>query len=122
VSDINYSINVSVQKGEFQQQFFAPGRTATMGTVGMLAVTLQLGTATSAVSTSSASALGYAFARSLATAGAATISLGRVSGTILFETVRLKAGDAAWFRMAPGNYAARASAEGTPLLLQILEE
>jgi hypothetical protein len=122
VSDINYSINVSVQKGEFQQQFFAPGRTATMGTVGMLAVTLQLGTATSAVSTSSASTLGYAFARSLATAGAATISLGRLSGTTLFDTVRLKAGDAAWFRMAPGNYAARASAEGTPLLLQILEE
>lgn len=122
MSDINYSINVSVQKDEFQQQFVAPGRTATMGTVGMLAVTLQLGTATSAVSTASAATLGYAFARSLATAGAGSISLGRVSGTTLFDTVRLKAGDAAWFRMAPGNYAARASAEGTPLLLQILEE
>lgn len=122
MSDINYSVTVSVQKDEFQQQFLAAGRTATMGTVGMLAVTLQLGTATSVISTASAGTLGYAFARSLATAGAASISFGRVSGTTLFDTVRLKAGDAAWFRMAPGNYAARASAEGTPLLLQILEE
>lgn len=122
MSDINYSLSVNVQKGEFQQQLLASGRTATMGTAGMLAVTLQLGTATSAVSTANASSLGYAFARSLATAGAGTISLGRTSGTVLFESVRMKPGDVAWFRMSPGNYAAKASAEGTPLLLQILEE
>jgi hypothetical protein len=41
---------------------------------------------------------------------------------MIFETVRLKAGDATILRLAPGNYAAKADAPNSRLLLQILEE
>jgi hypothetical protein len=40
----------------------------------------------------------------------------------MFEVVQLKPGEAAWLRLAPGNYAARAAAATTPLMLQILED
>jgi hypothetical protein len=124
VSDINYNINANVNKGELQLQLNAVGKTVTMSTAGFLAVTLQLGTATSAINTASASQIGYCLARNLSTstAGTATVSFGRLSGTTLFETVQLKPGEAAWLRLAPGNYAARAAAATTPLMLQILED
>jgi hypothetical protein len=38
------------------------------------------------------------------------------------STVRLKPGDAAWLRLAPGDYGARAAADSIPLLIQILED
>jgi hypothetical protein len=124
VSDIQYNVSANVNKGELQLQLNAVGRTVTMGTAGFLAVTLQLGTATSAIVTSSASQIGYCLARNLSseTTGTATVSFGRLSGTTMFETVQLKPGEAAWLRLAPGNYAARAAAATTPLMLQILED
>ena len=66
--------------------------------------------------------LGLAFARSLSTVSPPTISFGRISGTTLFETVRLRGGDAALFRMAPGDYAASSNVEGSRLVLHVLEE
>lgn len=124
MSDINFSLNIQATKDRFSQNFNVSAQTAVMNSAGMLAVTLNLGTTTQAVSTASANALGYALARSLstATASTATISFGRISGTTLFETVQLRPGEASWFRLAPGNYAARAAVEGTPLFLQILED
>jgi hypothetical protein len=120
--DISYSINVNVNAGALQQNVNASNITSDFSTTGLLALTLNLGTATQAISTASATTLGLTFARSLATSGTHTISFGRVSGTTLFDTVRLKAGDAAVLRLAPGNYAAKADAPGSRLLLQILEE
>lgn len=124
MSNVQYSLNVNVNKDAFSDQFLASNVTAVQNSAGMLAVTLNLGTATSAINTASASSLGFAFARNLSTATASTqtVSFGRVSGTTLFETVRLKAGEVAWLRLAPGNYAAKAEAAGVPLLLQILED
>jgi len=122
VADISYSLNINVSAGALQQNLNASNITSDFSTTGMLAVTLNVGTATQAISTASAWTLGLAFARSLATAGTHTISVGRISGTTLFDVVRLKAGDAAVLRMAPGNYAAKADAPGSRLLLQILEE
>jgi hypothetical protein len=121
---INYSINVNVNAGPLQQNINASNITSTFATAGFLAVTLDVGTSTTAINTASASSLGLCFARSLVadTTGTHTVSLGRVSGTTLFDVVRLKAGDAALLRLAPGNYAARGAAEGGRLLLQILEE
>jgi hypothetical protein len=122
MADISYSVNVSINAGALQQNLNASNITSDFATSGMLAVTLSVGTATQAISTASASVLGLTFARSLATAGTHTISFGRISGTTLFDVVRLKAGEAAVLRMASGNYAARADAPGSRLLLQILEE
>jgi hypothetical protein len=49
------------------------------------------------------------------------VSFGRLDGTTLHETVRLRPGDAALFRLAPGNYAAKAAVSGR-LMLQVLED
>jgi cytoskeletal protein RodZ len=124
MSNVQFNLNVSASKDAFSQQFNASGVTAVMNSAGMLAVTLNLGTATSAISTASASALGYCFARNLSTSTVTTqtVSFGRSVGTTLHETVTLKPGEAAWLRLSAGNYAAKAGAANTPLLLQILED
>lgn len=122
MSDISYSVNLNVNAGALSQNLNAANITSDFSTTGFLAVTLSVGTATQAISTSSASTLGLCFARSLVTSATHTISFGRLDGGILHETVRLKAGDAALLRLAPGNYGAKSAAEGGRLLLQILEE
>lgn len=120
--DISYSVNVNVSAGALSSNLIASNITSDFATTGFLAITLNVGTATQAISTASASSLGLCFARSLNTVSTHTVSFGRLSGTTLFETVRLKGGDAALLRLAPGNYAAKSAAEGGRLLLQILEE
>jgi hypothetical protein len=122
VPDISYSVNLNVNAGALSQNLNASNITSDFSTTGLLALTLNVGTSTQAITTASASALGLCFARSLATSGTHAVSFGRLSGTTLFETVRLKAGDAAILRLAPGNYAAKADAPGSRLLVQILEE
>jgi hypothetical protein len=124
MSDINYTINAFVSKGKFSQQYIAAGNTTDMSSAGVLAVTLEPGTGTQAISTASATTLGYCMARNLAedTAGTAVVTFGRLSGTTLLETVRLRPGDAAWLRLAPGDYAARGVAGNPTLLLEILED
>jgi hypothetical protein len=122
MSDVSYSINLNVNAGALQQNVNASNITSTFATAGFLAVTLNVGTSTTAINTASASSLGLCFARSLSTASANVVSFGRVSGTTLFETVRLRAGDAALLRLAPGDYAAKSSSPGGRLLLQVLEE
>jgi hypothetical protein len=121
---INYSINVNVNAGPLQQNINASGITSTFATAGFLAVTLDVGTSTTAINTAAASSLGLCFARSLVTdtTGTHTVSFGRLDSTTLYDAARLKPGDAALLRLAPGNYAAKSSAPGGRLLLQILEE
>ena len=120
--DISYNVSVNVNAGNLSSNLIASNVTSDFATAGFLALTLSVGTATQAISTASAASLGLCFARSLNTVSTHTVSFGRLSGTTLFETVRLKGGDAAVLRLAPGNYAAKSSAEGGRLLLQILEE
>ena len=120
--DINYSINAQVQKGSLSQQFAASGVTADLATAGMLAVTLNLGTAVTQISTALLSSVGMCFARSLATTTTHTVSFGRYSGGTLYETCKLKAGEAAVLRLATGDYAAKSNVEGSRLLLTVLED
>ena len=120
--DVSYSITGRVAKGSLSQSFSASGITADMSTAGMLAVTLNLGTSVTQVSTATLGSLGLAFVRSLATAGTHTVSFGRFSGGTLYETVRLKAGEAAVLRLASGDYAARAAVSGTRLVLTVYED
>ena len=124
MSDITYTINAQVNKGVFSQQYIAAGKTTGMTSVGILAVTVEPDTATQAVSTASATTLGYCFARNLATdtSGTAIVTFGRINGTTFRDTVRLKPGDAAWFRLAAGDYAVQGVAGNPPLLLEILED
>jgi hypothetical protein len=120
--DVNYSINGQVTKGALSQSFAASGVTADMATAGVLSVTLNLGTATTQVSTATLGSLGVCFARSLATTTTHTVSFGRLDGTALYETVRLKAGEAAVLRLAAGDYAAKAAVAGTRLVLTVYED
>lgn len=120
--DINYTISAQVQKGALSQTFAASGVTADINTAGMLSVTLNLGTAVSQVSTATMGSLGLCFARSLATTTTHTVSFGRFDGTTLHSAVRLRAGEAALLRLAPGNYAANAAVEGSRIILTVLED
>lgn len=122
MADLNYTITGKVSKGSLSQSFAASGVTASMATGGVVAVTLELGTATSSVSTANLGAVGLCFARSLATTETHTVSFGRLNGTSLYETVRLKAGEAAVMRLAAGDYAAKSAVEGSRLVLTIYED
>lgn len=113
MADVTYNISGTLQKGALREQFNASAITADIATAGVSAVTLGLGTSTTAVSTANLGAVGLAFIRNLATETTHTVSFGRLDGTNLYETVRLKAGEAALLRLAPGDYAARAAVAGT---------
>lgn len=119
--DINYTINAQVSKGSLSQSFSASGVTADISTAGLLAVTLSLGTSVTQISTATMGSVGMCFARSLATTTTHTVSFGRFDGTNLHETVQLRAGEAALFRLAAGDYAAKAVVEGSRLLLNVVE-
>lgn len=122
MADVSYSINAQVSKGAFVQSFAASGVTADIATAGMLSVTLNLGTSVTQISTANMNALGLCYARSLATVSTHTVSFGRFDGTALHETVRLRAGEAAVFRLAPGDYAAKAAVGSSRLVLTVLED
>jgi hypothetical protein len=121
VADINYSITGQVNRGALSQSFGASGVTASMSTTGVLSVTLNLGTATQAISTASLSSLGLAFARSLTTTGTHTVSFGRLDGTTLHDTCTLRAGEPAVLRLSQGDYGAKAAVEGSKLVLTVYE-
>jgi hypothetical protein len=122
MSDLSYTISGSLNKGALQNTFSASGVTADLATAGMLAVTLALGTTTTQITTTTIGALGLCFARSLSTVTTHTVSIGRLVGTTLHDTVRLKAGEAAVLRLAPGDYAAKAAVAGTRAVLTIYED
>lgn len=120
--DLNYSITGQVQKGALSQSFAATGVTADIATAGVLSVTLALGTNATTISTASMGSLGLCFARSLATETTHTVSFGRYSSGTLYETARLKAGEAAVLRLAAGDYAAKSAVNGSRIVLTIFED
>jgi hypothetical protein len=120
--DIDYTITGQVSKGALSQSFAASGVTANIATAGVMSVTLNLGTSVTQISTATLGSLGLAFARSLASATTHAVSFGRYAGGSLYETVRLKAGEAAVLRLAAGDYAAKAAVEGTRLVLTVYED
>lgn len=119
--DISYLLTMNASKGAFDHLFSAAGVTADMSTAGLVAVTLNLGTSTTQITTTSLTALGLCVARSLATVSTHTVSFGRLDGNTLHDTVTLRGGEAALLRLSAGNYAARAAVAGSRLVLQILE-
>ena len=125
MSDINYSFNVALSKAPLVQNFAVSGVTADMAAIGLFSVTPTLGTAVTQISTATLASVGLCLARNLSTSTSTstTVSFGRYipAATALYETVTLRPGEAALLRLSAGSYAAKAAAEGTPLLLQILE-
>jgi hypothetical protein len=122
MADLSYTISGSLNKGALQNTFSASGVTADLATAGLLAVTLELGTTTTQITTTTIGALGLCFARSLATEATHTVSIGRLVSNTLHDAVRLKAGEAAVLRLAPGDYAAKAAVENTRAVLTIFED
>jgi hypothetical protein len=121
--DINYTITGQVQKGALSQSFAASGITADIATAGVLSVTLALDTNSTQISTATLGSVGLCFARSLATTTTHEVSIGKLDGSTLHEVVRLKAGEAAVLRLAPGDYAAKAAVAGTTrVVLTIYED
>ena len=121
MADVSYNIQAKVSKGALSQSFAVSGVTANIATAGLMSLTLNLGTNVTQISTATLNQLGLCMARSLATIGTHTVSFGRYSGGTLYESCTLRAGEAAVFRLAAGDYAAKAAAEGTRLLLHIVE-
>jgi hypothetical protein len=123
MADINYSFNLNLSKAPLSQAFAVSGVTADMAATGLYSVTPTLGTAVSQISTATLASVGLCIARNLSTSTSTstTVSFGRYVSSTLHETVTLRPGEAALLRLSAGSYAAKAAAEGTPLLLQILE-
>jgi hypothetical protein len=113
MSDITYNISGSVNKGSLRDSFNASAVTASIATAGVLSVTLALGTTTTQISTATIGSLGLSFIRNLATNATHTVSIGRLAGTTLHDVVRLRGGESALLRLAPGDYAAKAAVAGT---------
>lgn len=111
--DVTYNLSGTVIKGSLREQFNASAITSDMASAGMLVVTIGLNTNTTQVTTTTIGSLGLAFLRNLATETTHTVSFGRLDGTTLYDSVRLKAGEAALVRLAPGNYGAKAAVAGT---------
>ena len=122
--DVNFSINGQITKGALSQSFAASSITADMATAGMISTTLALGTNTTSIGTTNIGVLGLCFARNLSSVTTHTVSFGRVVSNTLHETVRLKGGEAAVLRLAPGDYAAKGGTtnEATRLVLTIFED
>lgn len=121
MADISFSIQAQVAKEPLSQSFAASGVTANMAASGLIATTLNLSTATTQISTANLSSVGICYARSLATSETHVVTIGRLDGATLHGCVSLRAGEAALFRMAAGNYAANAAVAGSRLLVQITE-
>ena len=103
---------------------FASQQTAVMSVAGYRVQTPTLGTAVATVSTANLSSVGYAFLRSLVTTTQATctITVGKLVSGTLHPVVTLRPNEPAVFRMAAGDYAAQAAAEGYRLQVAIFEE
>lgn len=122
MADISYSVNVNANADGLVYNASAANITSDVSTAGIMAVTLSVGTATQAISTSVARNLGLCMARALHTNATHSVSFGRLDGTNFYGSARLLAQEAAVLRLEPGNYGAKANAEGARLSLVILEE
>lgn len=120
---VTISLGLAFQKGVLADAFNADA-TATMSVAGYKVQAPTFGTAVSSISTATIDTLGYAFLQSLVTTtqSTCTITFGRLDGTNLHGTVRLRPGEPAVLRLAPGQYAAQAAGEGYRMLIATLED
>jgi hypothetical protein len=117
------SVNVQLTEPGLTEDFSAT-QESSIAAAGYKVATPTIGTASTQISTATIGTLGYTFLRSLVTGtqSTSTITFGKLDGTALIPIVRLRPGDPAVLRLAPGNYAAEAAAEGFQLLVATFEE
>lgn len=113
MADINYSINLRVDKDFLSNSLAATNVTANMAEVGMKSDTYALSGTPVSISTANLSSAGLAFIRNLATATAATCQVGIVSGTSFLAFASPRPGEPAVLRLATGvDYRAIGTAGG----------
>lgn len=120
---VTASLSLSFSKSGVSE-LFQSTQTATMAVAGYRVQTPTIGTASSAVSTANLSAIGYAYLRSLVatTQSTCTITFGRLVSGTLHPVVSLRPSESAVMRLAAGDYAVQAAAEGYRAQIVILEE
>lgn len=121
MADINYSVQVRVDKDFLSNSLSVSNVTATMAAAGMKSDTYVLSGAATNLSTANLSAVGLAFARNLSTATSATCQIGVVYSGSFVPFATLRAGEPAVLRLATGvDYQAKGST-GSRLRVDIIE-
>lgn len=120
--DVNWSYNLTANRGSFYSVAAVAGATADMSESGRVAVTPTLTTTPTAISTTSLTSVGLCVIRNLATVTSHTITFGRWDGTTLTPVVEPRGSEPAGpFRLAAGSYAVRAAVAGTRAVVEIYE-
>jgi len=122
---MSLTVNVGLTfQDNFISESFAATQTTSVSLSGYKVQVPTLGTASTQISTATIGALGYAYMRSLVTTTqtTCTITFGRLDGTAMVDMVQLRPREVATFRLAPGDYAARAAASGYRLQFAVFEE
>jgi flagellar capping protein FliD len=120
---ISVSVSATYNSASLTEQFSAT-RTSSVGNDGYKVQVLSVGTSSSQISTATIDTLGYCYVRSLVTTTEATctITLGRLASNVLQPMVRLRPGDPALFRLAPGDYAVEAADDGYRMFVAVFED
>lgn len=122
MSDLRFFVQSSIDKDGFVDSY-SKEHTATMSFAGVQASSPDVGTSSTQIATASLNAVGFAFAQSIVTSTAttATIEIGKLDGTTMHSFCKLKPNEAALLRLADGDYAAKADADGAKLFISIAE-
>lgn len=119
--DINYGVQIRIDKDFLSNSLSVNNVTATMATVGMKGDTYVLSGTPTNISTANLSAVGMAFLRNLATATVATCQIGIVAGTAFMPFATLRAGEPAILRLATGASYQATGTTGARLRVDITE-
>lgn len=121
MADVNYSVQVRVDKQFLSNTLSVSSVTATMSAVGMKSDTYVLSGTPTNISTANLTAVGLAFLRNLDSATAATCQIGVVSGGSFVPFSTLRAGEPAVLRLASGASYQATGSSGTRLRVDIIE-
>jgi hypothetical protein len=123
MADVNFSVSLELAKGNLFSSFSRSG-TTDIATAGILLQTLTAGTTPTQITTTTIGTLGLAFAQSLVTTTQATctITFGRLVSGTMHDSTTMRPNEFFLGRLAPGNYAIKAAAEGYRVQVAIVED
>jgi hypothetical protein len=120
---ISVAVSASYNTLTLSEQFQAAA-TSPVASDGYKVQVVSTGTASSQISTATIGTLGYCYLRSLVTTTqtTCTITFGKLESNAIKPVVRLRPGDPALFRLAPGDYAVEAADEDYRLFVAVFED
>jgi hypothetical protein len=120
---ISVAVSASYNTLTLSEQFQAAA-TSPVSADGYKVQVVSTGTASSQISTATIGTLGYCYLRSLVTTTqtTCTITFGKLESNAIKPVVRLRPGDPALFRLAPGDYAVEAADEDYRLFVAVFED